>query len=128
VSFLNTLVTEVAKLCLVPNMEIATTTEIRSNNLPAEAGFLPSWYAVYTCARHGSELALQLSKASPRALLLLDKDENGLNDTYSRLKGGTEAQTSAVVADLRFAERLRGVMETFRPEVVFHAAAISTFT
>ncbi len=71
----------------------------------------------------GSELALQLSKANPRALLLVDKDENGLNDTYSRLENGTRAQASAVVADLRFAERLRGVMNTFRPEVVFHAAA-----
>jgi FlaA1/EpsC-like NDP-sugar epimerase len=71
----------------------------------------------------GSELALQLSKANPRALLLLDKDENGLNDTYSRLQNGARGQTSAAVADLRFSERLRGVLEGFRPDVVFHAAA-----
>jgi len=71
----------------------------------------------------GSELALQLSKAGPAALLLLDKDENGLNDTFSHLEKDARASASAVVADLRFAERLRGVLQTFRPEVVFHAAA-----
>ncbi len=71
----------------------------------------------------GSELALQLSKAGLAALLLLDKDENGLNDTLSHLETDARAQASAVIADLRFAERLRGVLQTFRPEVVFHAAA-----
>jgi len=71
----------------------------------------------------GSELALQLSKAGPAALLLLDKDENGLNDTFSHLEKDARARASAVVADLRFGERLRGVLQTFRPEVVVHAAA-----
>src|SRR5438128_495175 len=51
----------------------------------------------------GSELALQLSKAGPAALLLLDKDENGLNDTFSHLEKDARARASAVVADLRFA-------------------------
>ena len=71
----------------------------------------------------GSELALQLSKLGPEKLVLLDKDENGLNDTcvYLRQRAGVEA--IPVVADLRFAERLRAVFETIRPEIVFHAAA-----
>ena len=69
----------------------------------------------------GSELAFQLSKLAPAGLQLLDKDENGLNDTLSRLVNTSNA--SAVVADLRFPERLQSVLRTFRPEVVFHAAA-----
>ena len=69
----------------------------------------------------GSELAFQLSKLEPRTLLLLDKDENGLNDTFAQLQNA--AETSAVVADLRFAERVQDVLRSFRPEVVFHAAA-----
>ena len=69
----------------------------------------------------GSELALQLSKLGAAGLQLLDKDENGLNDTLSRLQSTAEA--SAVVADLRFPERLQSVLRAFRPEVVFHAAA-----
>ena len=67
----------------------------------------------------GSELALQLSKLGTAGLQLLDKDENGLNDTLSRLQG----RADAVVADLRFPERLQSILRTFRPEVVFHAAA-----
>jgi len=71
----------------------------------------------------GCELALQISKLGPAKLLLLDKDENGLNDTYLRLEAGFRSKATPVVGDLRLAERLRSILETFRPEVVFHAAA-----
>jgi len=72
----------------------------------------------------GSELARQLFELKPSQLVLLDKDENGLNEAYVRLtsnNGGTAVHP--VVADIRFPERLRGVFSRFRPEVVFHAAA-----
>jgi len=71
----------------------------------------------------GSELALQLSDLRPSRLLLLDKDENGLNDIYLQLQKRGFRQSVPLVADLRFPERLRDVFETFHPEVVFHAAA-----
>lgn len=71
----------------------------------------------------GSELALQLSKLCPSQLILLDKDENGLNDAYVQLQNGGVVSIAPVVADLRFNERLARVFETFRPEIVFHAAA-----
>jgi len=69
----------------------------------------------------GSELALQLSKLGPAHLILLDKDENGLNDAYVNL--GNQIRATPVVADLRFPDRLHNVFETFNPEIVFHAAA-----
>lgn len=72
----------------------------------------------------GSELARQLFELKPSQLVLLDKDENGLNEIYVRLvsnNGGPDIHP--VVADIRFPERLRGVFSRFRPEVVFHAAA-----
>ena len=71
----------------------------------------------------GSELALQLARLNPSRLLLLDKDENGLNDTYLQLQKHACGLCVPLVADLRFTERLRHVFETFHPEVVFHAAA-----
>lgn len=71
----------------------------------------------------GSELALQLSKLRPGHLVLLDKDENGMNDAYVHLQGCAGVEVTPVVADLRFRERLRSVFETFHPEIVFHAAA-----
>ncbi len=72
----------------------------------------------------GSELARQLIQFSPEQLVLLDKDENGLHDIYVRLGNSTGAcGVHAVVADIRFPERLRAVFSCFRPEVIFHAAA-----
>jgi FlaA1/EpsC-like NDP-sugar epimerase len=72
----------------------------------------------------GSELAYQLSKLKPERLVLLDKDENGLNDTYLQIEADGEAEpVSPVVADIRFMERTQAIFEAFRPEVIFHAAA-----
>jgi FlaA1/EpsC-like NDP-sugar epimerase len=72
----------------------------------------------------GSELANQLAKLHPQELILLDKDENGLNDACLQLRSnGNHMSVHAVVADLRFGNRIRGVFSRFRPEVVFHAAA-----
>lgn len=68
----------------------------------------------------GSELGLQLSRLKPAELLLLDKDENGLNDTYLHVNN---CKATPLIADIRFPERLRTVFETHRAEIVFHAAA-----
>ena len=72
----------------------------------------------------GSELACQLFNLKPAQLVLLDKDENGLNDTYARIQSeSTGEKVHPVVADIRFPARLEAVFSRFRPEVVFHAAA-----
>jgi FlaA1/EpsC-like NDP-sugar epimerase len=71
----------------------------------------------------GSELACQLARFKPRHLILLDKDENGLHDTYLRLKGNGDGVVTPVVADVRFPLRIRSIFSSFRPEVIFHAAA-----
>jgi FlaA1/EpsC-like NDP-sugar epimerase len=68
----------------------------------------------------GSELALQLSKLTPSHLLLLDKDENGLQDTCLRVQG---CNAIPLVADIRFPERLHSLFAAHRPEIIFHAAA-----
>ena len=72
----------------------------------------------------GSDLAHQLCGVNPEQLILLDKDENGLNDTYLRIQAGAPGlDVHPVVADIRFPERLRSIFSTFRPAIVFHAAA-----
>lgn len=72
----------------------------------------------------GSELACQLAGLDPQELVLLDKDENGLNDACIRLRTlRTAASIYPVVADLRLIPRLQEVFSRFRPEIVFHAAA-----
>jgi FlaA1/EpsC-like NDP-sugar epimerase len=72
----------------------------------------------------GSELACQLASLDPQELVLLDKDENGLNDACIRLRTlRTRASIYPVVADLRLVPRLQEVFSRFRPEIVFHGAA-----
>jgi FlaA1/EpsC-like NDP-sugar epimerase len=72
----------------------------------------------------GSELTTQLMEIGPQRLVLLDKDENGLNDVYVRVAANSDGHVAyPVVADIRSVERLRGIFETFQPEIVFHAAA-----
>ena len=71
----------------------------------------------------GSELAYQLVQLKPKQLVLLDKDENGLHETCLRLQGKDPCLIAPVVADIRFAERLRAVFTALQPELIFHAAA-----
>ena len=69
----------------------------------------------------GSELALQLSHLKPGQLILLDKDENGLHDTYGRVQG--DFPIHPLVADMRNPARMERIFSRFRPEIIFHAAA-----
>jgi FlaA1/EpsC-like NDP-sugar epimerase len=72
----------------------------------------------------GSELATQLMQLAPECLVLLDKDENGLNDVYVRLTPNPNHHAvHPVVADIRSPERLRAIFGRFLPEIVLHAAA-----
>jgi len=72
----------------------------------------------------GSELASQLAGLQPDQLILLDKDENGLNDACLSIAADHgDLAVHPVVADIRCPERLHSVFSSFRPQVVFHAAA-----
>ncbi len=70
----------------------------------------------------GSELVRQLTGFLPSALILLDKDENGLYEIGLETKE-VFPEAVEVVADIRDTGRLRRVFEQHRPEIVFHAAA-----
>ena len=72
----------------------------------------------------GSEIAQQLAQLGAGYLLLVDKDENGLYELQVRFAAQAQpCRYELLVADIRFAERIRSIFEQFRPEVVFHAAA-----
>ncbi len=73
----------------------------------------------------GSELCKQISSYEPSELILLDRDESGLHATQLRLEGnGLLDSENIVVADIRDAERIKEVFAQWRPDVVFHAAAL----
>jgi FlaA1/EpsC-like NDP-sugar epimerase len=73
----------------------------------------------------GSELCKQLERLDPAELIMLDRDESGLHGTQLAIEQRALLDSpSLVVADIRDRERIFRVFEHWRPEVVFHAAAL----
>ena len=73
----------------------------------------------------GSELCRQLSKFGPSELMMLDRDETGLQMAQLGTVGHGLLDTKDVIlADIRESDTLLDIFETRRPEVVFHAAAL----
>lgn len=73
----------------------------------------------------GSELSRQIAKFGPAELMMLDRDETGLQQTQLQISGhGLLDSTDVILADIRDADALTRIFQTRRPEVVFHAAAL----
>jgi FlaA1/EpsC-like NDP-sugar epimerase len=73
----------------------------------------------------GSELCRQLHQFAPAELILLDRDESALHEVELTLHGRALLDSEqTVLADIRDPRRVREVFERFRPQVVFHAAAL----
>ena len=72
----------------------------------------------------GSELCRQIAKAEPEMLLLFDIYENNVYDVQMELKRKyPNLQLVALIGSVRDRKRLECIMEKYRPELVFHAAA-----
>jgi FlaA1/EpsC-like NDP-sugar epimerase len=69
----------------------------------------------------GSEIARQVADFDPSQLVLLDHDETHLHDILLDLDG--KGDVRSVLADIRNQDRVLDVFMTYRPQVVFHAAA-----
>lgn len=73
----------------------------------------------------GSELCRQLSKYGPSDLIMLDRDETGLQlAQLGTLGHGLLDSKDVVLADIREEQTLLDIFADRRPEVVFHAAAL----
>src|SRR5699024_4220729 len=73
----------------------------------------------------GSQLCTEISKYGPAELIMLDRDETGLQQVLINVAGNGLLDTDAVVlADIREAEALKKLFKERQPEVVFHAAAL----
>jgi len=72
----------------------------------------------------GSELCRQLARLQPRQLVIVDIYENNAYDIQQELAGKYPALDLVVlIASVRNAKRINHIFETYRPEIVFHAAA-----
>jgi FlaA1/EpsC-like NDP-sugar epimerase len=77
----------------------------------------------------GSELSRQVASFEPGELILLDRDETALHSLQLSMEGRALLDSDRlVVADIRDRDRMFEVFELFRPEVVFHAAALKHLT
>lgn len=72
----------------------------------------------------GSEIVRQVAKMQPKKLLLLGKGENSIYEITQEMKiNCPEVKTVPIIADIRDKERIKAIMDYFKPQVVFHAAA-----
>lgn len=72
----------------------------------------------------GSELVRQLIRMKPERILLLDQSELNLYSIDSELKElGMGALSVPVLSDLKEPELLRQLMQKYKPNLIFHAAA-----
>ena len=73
----------------------------------------------------GAELCRQLHRFGPSELIMLDRDESALHGIQLALHGRALLDSEeTVLADIRDPCRVREVFERFRPQIVFHAAAL----
>ncbi|ALJ19097.1 polysaccharide biosynthesis protein [Microbacterium sp. No. 7] len=96
-------------------------------NVESIAGYVTGRRVLVTGAGGsiGSELCRQLARFGPSELIMLDRDETGLQQTQIGTFGhGLLNTRDVVLADIRDADALQRIFADRRPEVVFHAAAL----
>ena len=72
----------------------------------------------------GSELCRQIASYAPRQLLLVERSEFLLFQIEQELIDlGLASNITTLVADITDPERIEGIFQRFKPQVIFHAAA-----
>ena len=73
----------------------------------------------------GSEICRQIARCGPRKMIVLDSYENNAYEIQQELQRvyGSRLDLSVEIASVRDAKHLDHIFETYRPEIVFHAAA-----
>ncbi len=94
--------------------------------LDAVGGYLRDRIVLITGAGGsiGSELARQIARVRPRLLVLVDHAEDNLFEVDREMVSEWHfSRVESVLADCKEPDRMLEVMQRFKPEVVFHAAA-----
>jgi FlaA1/EpsC-like NDP-sugar epimerase len=71
----------------------------------------------------GSEIIRQISTFNVRKLILVDQAESDLYNLQQSFLHKQIGNIIAVVADIRNASRMEGLIKEFQPAIIFHAAA-----
>ena len=76
----------------------------------------------------GSEICRQVIKHGPESLVFLDRDEGGLLRTDLSLgHNGLLDSGDTILADIRDLETIKRLFLEYKPDIVFHAAALKHF-
>lgn len=72
----------------------------------------------------GSELCRQIAKDSPKQLIVLDIYENNAYDIQQELlRENPDLNLEVLIGSVRDEQRVNWVFDTYKPDIVFHAAA-----
>ncbi len=72
----------------------------------------------------GSELCRQIARYGPKLLIIFDVYENNAYDIQNELlRNFPDLNLIALIGSVRDTKRINSVMETYRPDIVYHAAA-----
>lgn len=73
----------------------------------------------------GSEIVRQVIPFNPQQIILFDQSETGIFNLQAELKANLDVLNDIkyVIGDITNLDRLKACFESYRPEVVFHAAA-----
>lgn len=73
----------------------------------------------------GSEICRQVCKFTPDRVMLLGHGENSIYNIHQELTGlyKEEIEVIPIIADVQDKERMKEVMQAYKPYVVYHAAA-----
>ncbi|MGE0231029.1 MAG: polysaccharide biosynthesis protein, partial [Flavobacteriaceae bacterium] len=73
----------------------------------------------------GSEIARQIGPLRPERLVLLENSEFALYRIDMEMRGAaTDSVIEPVLCDIREAEAIKRIVDQYKPDVVFHAAAL----
>lgn len=72
----------------------------------------------------GSELCRQLAQREPKQLIIVDIYENNAYDIQQELKKNyPELNLVVLIASVRNSSRMNNIFKTYKPQIVYHAAA-----
>ena len=121
---------EVSDIRDVTTADLLGRHEIETD-LDAIAGYLSGKRVLVTGAGGsiGSELCRQIYRFAPAQLVMLDRDESALHSVQLGIEGRALLDSpDLVLLDIRDRRALGEALDRFRPEVVFHAAALKHLT
>ena len=72
----------------------------------------------------GSEICRQVSLLKPKKIILIEENEFALYKALQNLKGNI----LPILADIRDFEKINSIIKDYKPDIVFHAAALKHIT